>query len=79
MSESYGRLQSLFHPPVSRVIQQYNISQLNTGGRGRGGRMSGRGYEGIGYGCGCGYGCGSQGGIVGSKYGHNPYDSPAGA
>ena len=48
MSESYGRLQSLVYPPGSRVTQHSNMSQFNTGGRGRCGRRRGRGYGGIG-------------------------------
>ena len=35
MSESYGRLQSLVHPPGYRFTQQYRISQFNNGFRGR--------------------------------------------
>ena len=41
MSESYGRLKSLVHPPGSRATQQYRISQFNTRGRGKGGRGRG--------------------------------------
>ena len=46
MSESYGILQSLVHPPDSRATQHSKISQFNTEFRGRGGHERGRGYGG---------------------------------
>ena len=43
MKASYGIIQSLVHTPQSRVTQNSNISILNTGVRGRGGRRQNRG------------------------------------
>ena len=74
MLESYGILQSLVHPPGSRVTQNSNILQFNTGGRIRGGRRRGRGYRDRGHGRGHGRGCGVQGVRGGSSYVHNPYE-----
>ena len=77
MSESYGRLQSVFYSTGSRLNQQYNISQFGTGIRGRGSRGRGRGYGGRGYDCGGGSGRGVQEGrgilgVCGERiYGHN--------
>ena len=73
MSASYEILHSLVHQPSSIVTQQYNISQLNIGGRIRGGHRLSRGYKVIGCGCCRGHGRGVLGGCGGRIYGHNPY------
>ena len=74
MSASYRRLRSLVHPPGSRVTQNSNISQFNTGGRGIYGRRHGRRYRDIGFGCVCVCGRSGRGGRGGSRYGHNSYE-----
>ena len=73
MSVSYWGLQSLVHPPRSRVTQQSTISKFNIVGYGRVGCERSRGHGGRAYGCGRGHVCGGQGGCGGRSYGQNPY------
>ena len=62
MSASYGRLQHLVHPPVSRVTQQSKISHFNKVGQVIGRHGRGRGYRGRGYVHSRGHGRGGRGG-----------------
>ena len=78
MSASYEILQYLIYLTKSRVTQQSNISQLNTGSCGRGGYRHGIGYGGRVYVRGCGHGLGGRGGSVVNSYGHSPYEFASG-
>ena len=73
MSVSYGRLQSLLHPPGSRVTQQSSISQFNNVGHNRGACGRDRGHVGRDNGCGRGYGRGIQGWRGVRRHGQTPH------